>query len=186
MTYNSQSKLFCLEAVPNVQASSVSRLFPMLEYLALEQELTNVYQSCDSIEGLEQSLGNLLYEDANFKHYEILYLVFPGSGENIILGGYRYAVAEIAELFEGKLKNKLVHFANSKTLDIDLESAQYFLDVSGAKALSGYNKSVPIPSDKADAKLFTLFQEIADMRELALELVTEFPAAKALGFQLYY
>jgi hypothetical protein len=44
-----------------------------------------------------------------------------------------------------------VHFANIKELDLDVEEAQYFIDVTGARALSGYGTAVDtgIHLDKA-------------------------------------
>ena len=113
------SKLFCLEAVNDSSANSDSALFPMLEHLALEHDVTNVYQSCDSIAGFEQSLNDLLYEDKNFKSYEAIYLVVSGQENSVDIGNYRYSLEEIAELFEGKLKGKLVHFANTKTFNAE-------------------------------------------------------------------
>ncbi|RZJ68640.1 MAG: hypothetical protein EOO50_00220 [Flavobacterium sp.] len=182
------SKLFCLEAVHDVSSDRESKLFPMLENLALEYGITNVYQSCDSIAGMEESLENLLYEDKNFKSYEAIYLVFPGNADDIVIDDYRYSLAEIAELFEGKLKKKIIHFANSKTLDIDLETAQYFLDVTGAKALSGYTRQAPIDSSFLDAKLFGYYyEETDDVRELVKLLLEKHGAAcGALGFRLFY
>jgi hypothetical protein len=53
------------------------------------------------IEGLEESLGALLYDDHSFKDYVIIYLVMPGQENNICLHDYYYSLEEIAELFEG-------------------------------------------------------------------------------------
>lgn len=159
----------------------------MLEHLALEHHITNVYQSCDSIAGLEQSLDNLLYEDRNFKAYEIIYLVLEGRESFIEIEGYRYSLAEIAELFEGKLKNKIIHFSNSKTLDIDVETAQYFIDVTGAKALSGYTEPSAFDSLVLDAKFFAIYQETDDIIEVTKILLEDhYALCNALGFRIFY
>lgn len=181
------SSLYCLEAVRDVGQNRESRLFLMLEHLAREHDIVNVYQSCDTIAGFEQSLNNLLYEDRNFGDYEVLYLVVRGSQENIEIEGYRYSLAEIAELFEGKLKGKLIHFSNSKTLDIDLETAQYFLDVTGAKALSGYIRESATDSLTLDAKIFAYYQQQDDPEKLVQELLDDYNLlCAALGFRLFY
>jgi hypothetical protein len=39
------------------------------------------------------------------------------------------------------MKGKILHFANSKVLDLSNDEAQYFLDVTGARAISGYGTS---------------------------------------------
>jgi hypothetical protein len=48
----------------------------------------------------------------------------PGQENNICLHDY-YSLEEIAELFEGKLRGKIVHFP-IKVLDLSQEEAQYF------------------------------------------------------------
>lgn len=161
---------------------------PLLEHLALEYDITNIYQSCDDIASFEQSLNNLLYEDKNFKSYEVIYLAVGGTGNHIEIQGYTYSLEEIAELFEGKLSKKIIHFCNSKTLDIDLETAQYFLDVTGAKALSGYTEGSGFDSLFLDSKLFGYYyNETDDVTELAsLMLENHNAACQALGFRLFY
>jgi hypothetical protein len=58
------------------------------------------------------------------KDYVIIYLVMPGQENNICLHDYYYSLEEIAELFEGKLRGKIVHFPIKK-LDLSQEEAQY-------------------------------------------------------------
>lgn len=180
-------KLFCLEGVKDVSAANTSFILPFLENLALHQGIVNTYKTCDSIESLEESLSALLYADRNFKDYEILYLVFEGEGNAIVLDDYYYTLGEIAEFFEGKLSGKMVHFANTKLLDLDEEEAQYFLDVSGAKSVSGYNKRVTVYSAAIDNQFFALCQQYDDVVEIVEELYARHAAiCNAMGFVLYY
>ena len=59
---HSNTKLFCLETVSDViSQTNSSTILPSLEKLALQYNITNIYQTCDSIEGLEESLSTLLY-----------------------------------------------------------------------------------------------------------------------------
>ncbi len=184
---NDNSKLFCLEGVADTDCTAPSKMFPCLEHLALRYGITNVYKSCDSIEGFEESLNILLYEDRNFQDYEILYFVFEGRENHIEIDRYTYSLEEIAELFEGKLTDKIIHFANTKSLDIDTETAQYFLSVTGAKALSGYTEKAPILSAVLDSKFFGLYQDIDDISELVATLFEEnYNLCKSLGFELHY
>src|SRR6478752_7099550 len=126
---DSDKFIFCLEAVADVEKN--------LAQLAFEG-ISSIYKTCDTIEGLEESLSALLHDDHNFKDYEIIYLVMQGKRNNICLNDYYYSLEEIAELFEGKMTGKILHFANTKVLDLSKEEAQYFLDVTGATAISGY------------------------------------------------
>ena len=181
------SKLFCLESVPDVTSQTSSIILPSLEKLALQYNITNVYQTCDSIEGLEESLSTLLYEDRNFHDYEIIYFVFQGRDNDIITDNYLYSLEEIAEFFEGKLTNKRIHFANTLQLDLDSETAQYFLDVTGAISISGYRNPAPILSTIIDNPFFALCQEYDDVTDIVEALFEKhYTLAKAMGFTLYY
>ncbi|MFC4818490.1 DUF6642 family protein [Flavobacterium sp. GCM10023249] len=185
--YQDHSKLFCLEGVNDVTVNRESPIVPFLEGLALQHDITNIYKTCDSIEGVEESLNALLYEDRNFRDYTIIYLVFAGRDNAIVLDNYYYTLEEIAEIFEGKLKGKILHFANTKLLDLDEEQAQFFLDVTGAKAVSGYRKSVPVLSTVIDHQFFRLCQEYDDVVTIVEELYeNHYALCKTMGFTLYY
>jgi hypothetical protein len=180
--------IFCLEAVPDIETETVTEVLKNLELLALEQGISSIYKTCDTIEGLEESLSALRYDDHNFKDYEIIYLVMKGEANNICLHDYYYSLEEIAELFEGKLTGKIMHFANTKILDLSEEEAQYFLDITGARAISGYgvafNNLTSINLDKA---FFCLCQEEDNVIEAVEELHQKhYELCKLLDFRLYY
>lgn len=179
--------IFCLEAISDSDYPEQTPVIVGLETLAL-QGITSIYNYCDSIEELEERLGVLVYDDAHFKEYEIIYLVMEGDQNTIQLNDYLYTLQEIAELFEGKMKGKIIHFANTKPLDLTPEEAQYFIDVSGARAVSGYGlDSVSVNSLPLDQLFFSLCQEEHDLKEV-VELMHQknYLACKALDFRLYY
>lgn len=170
-----------------MELDTSSKMFPYLENLALRYDITNVYKSCDSIESFEASLEVLLYEDREFQDYEILYFVFEGEEDRIEIDRYTYSLSEIALLFEGKLNNKIIHFANTKVLNIDNETAQDFLNITGAKALSGYKHPSPIFSAILDSRLFGLYVDTIDPPELIETLFKEnYNLCKNLGLELHY
>jgi len=180
--------IFCLEAVPDVETSNTTDVIKNLEQLAIEEGIASIHKTCDTIEGLEESLSALLYDDHNFTDYEIIYLVMPGEGNNICLNDYYYSFEEIAELFEGKLKGKIVHFSNAKVLDLNEEEAQYFLDITGARAVSGYGSEVRnLTSCPIDKAFFGLCQQHDDITEVVEELYQKhYALCKLLDFRLYY
>ncbi len=179
--------IFCLEAVADLDKISTNPLIKNLEKLALEQGINSIHKTCDTIEGLEESLNALRYDDHNFKNYEIIYLVMPGENNNICINDYYYSLEEIAELFEGKLRGKILHFANTKALDISLEEARYFLDVTGASAISGYGTAYNmLSSTTIDNAFFSLFQKQEDLVAIVQELEEKhYALSKALGFRVY-
>ena len=179
--------IFCLEAVPDIEIDVTTETVKSLEKLALKG-IDSIYKTCDTIEGLDESLNVLLYEDHNFKNYEIIYLVMKGEENNICLNNYYYSLEEIAELFEGKMRGKIIHFANSKPLDLSNEESQYFLDITGARAISGYgNYSTKVTSGSLDQVFFSLCQDEENVIEIVEELHQKhFALCKLLDFRLYY
>ncbi|MEW5677188.1 DUF6642 family protein [Flavobacterium enshiense] len=178
--------IYCLESVQDT-ATSKSVILPFLEDLAVRYGITNIYKNCDSIEGFEESISTLLYEDRHFKDYTILYLVFEGRSNELKIDNYYYSFEEIADFFEGKLKGKIIHFANTLQLDLEEETFQYFLDVTGAKAVSGYANAVPILSTVLDNLYFSLSQDYEDVIELVEALYDkQYNLSTSLGFRMYY
>lgn len=184
---NDKSKLFCLENLPDMALEDSSKTLPYLEQLAMKYGLTNVYKSCECIDTFESSLDTLLYEDRNFQDYELLYFIFKGFDDYITLDRYTYSLQEIAERFEGKLTDKILHFSNQKALNLDEEECQYFIDVTGAKAVSGYSKQHLISSTPLDMTFFGLYDPDTAIRDLVESLFEKnFKACTELGFHLYY
>ncbi|GAL77747.1 hypothetical protein JCM19274_5460 [Algibacter lectus] len=126
--------------------------------------------------------------DHNFKDYEIIYLVITGEANSICLNDYYYSLQEIAEIFEGRLDGKILHFSNAKVLDLDEEEAQYFIDITGARGISGYgNASNGITSSSLDIAFFNLFNEDDNMLDVVEELhQRHYKLCKLLDFRLYY
>ena len=180
--------IYCLEAVDSVENETVTDIQKSLEHLTVQYGISSIYKACDSIEGLEESLSTLVSDDHYFKHYEIIYLVMTGEANSICLNDYYYSLQEIAEIFEGKLTEKVLHFSNAKVLDLDSDEAQYFLDITGAKAISGYgNPYKGLSSSNLDKVFFNLFSDNNSILDVVEELhQIHYNACKLLDFRLYY
>ncbi len=180
--------IFCLEGVNDVEIDIVTDTQKKLEELTMDYGITSIHKTCDTIEDLENSLNALVLDDHNFKNYEIIYLVMTGEANSICLNDYYYSLQEIAEIFEGRLNDKILHFSNAKVLDLDEEEAQYFLDITGAKAISGYGYEFNgISSVNLDKVFFNLFNEDDDMFEVVEKLHQKhYKLCKLLDFRLYY
>ena len=180
--------IYCLEAVHEIETEKVTEAQESLEQLAKKYGIASIYKTCDTIEGLEDSLNALVLDDHNFKDYEIIYLVITGEANSICLNDYYYSLQEIAEIFEGRLKGKILHFSNAKILDLDEEEAQYFLDITGAKGISGYGNAFNgISSTNLDKAFFNLFKEDDNMLDVVEELhQRHYNVCKLLDFRLYY
>lgn len=179
--------IYCLESQSEGSPSQKSVVLSSLENLATQYGITNVYATFDSIESFEGSISTLLYEDRFFKDYGIIYLVLEGRDNQLQIDNYYYSLEEIAEFFEGKLTDKILHFANSMSLDLEEETFQYFLDVTGAKAISGYVSRVPVVSTSLDNLYFSLLDSEDSITEVVVELHEEaYVLCKTLGFRVYY
>lgn len=180
--------IYCLEAVDDIETDQITDTQENLEQLAMKYGIASIYKTCDTIEGLEASLNTLVLDDHCFKDYEIIYLLITGEANSICLNDYYYSLQEIAEIFEGRLKGKILHFSNAKVLDLDEEEAQYFLDVTGAKGVSGYgNEYNGITSLNLDKAFFNLFKEDDNMLAVVEELhQRHYNVCKLLDFRLYY
>ena len=180
--------IYCLEAVDDIETDEITEAQKKLEQLSSQYGVSSIYKTCDTIEGLESSLNTLVLDDHHFKNYEIIYLVITGEANSICLNDYYYSLQEIAEIFEGKLKGKILHFSNAKVLDLDEEEAQYFLDITGARGVSGYgNEFNGISSSNLDIAFFNLFKEDENMLDVVEELhQRHYKACKLLDFRLYY
>ncbi|PKH51757.1 hypothetical protein CXF68_14160 [Tenacibaculum sp. Bg11-29] len=180
--------IYCLEAVHDIETDDVTETQKKLEQLTMQYGVASIYKTCDTIEGLETSLNALLLDDHNFNDYEIIYMVITGEANSICLNDYYYSLQEIAEIFEGRLSGKILHFSNAKVLDLDEEEAQYFLDITGAKAISGYgNEFNGVTSSNLDIAFFNLFKEDENMLEVVEELHQKYyKICKLLDFRLYY
>jgi len=185
---NDDKFIFCLEAVADVESEEVTETYTNLQQLAWEQNIGSIYQTCDTIEGMVDSLNALLYNDHDFRNYEIIYLVMQGEKNTICLNGHYYSIEEVAEIFEGRMKGKIIHFANAKVLDLTPEEAQYFLDVTCAKAISGYGAEFgKITSSSLDKAFFSLFEDEDDVIEIVEELHRKhYALCKLLDLRLYY
>ena len=180
--------IYCLEAVEDVEVETITETQNKLDQLTSQYGVASIYNTCDSIEGLENNINTLVLDDHNFNDYEIIYLVITGEANSITLNDYNYSLQEVAELFEGRLQGKILHFSNIKVLDLDEEEAQYFLDITGAKAISGYGYAYNgITSSNLDIAFFNLFKEDDNMFDVVEELHQKhYKLCKLLDFRLYY
>src|SRR5690606_8067728 len=110
-----------------------------------------------------------------------------GEQNEIRINEYTYTLEEIAELFEGILKGKILHFANTKVLNLDEDNAQYFLNVIGAKVISVYQQHIFMNCFVLDQYCLGLHLQTDSPSELVVTLFdNHYGLCSALGFHLYY
>jgi hypothetical protein len=83
------------------------------------------------------------------------------------------------------LTGKILHFANTKTLDLSAEEAQYFIDVTGARAISGYGTAYNrLSSINLDKTFFSLCQDEDDLIEIVKNCIKTVCALQTARFQI--
>lgn len=163
MSHNKKN-IFCLEGDWNDNLKHKSSILPALELLELNNGIQSIYKTCGSYGEFEVRLNQILADKRKYNSFEIIYLAFHGSKNKIFIGDEAYSLEEIAETFEGRLEGKIIHFGSCKTLSIDEDQAKYFLEVTGAKAISGYGKNVDfISSTVVDILFFEMCQKYERM-----------------------
>ena len=177
-------RIYCLEGMGALPGVSVETI---LAQWALDFGLTSIHGPCESMEMMESYWHHWVREDRQSGRYPALYFVVGGHSSVLEVDGYQYDLYELADAFEGKLTGKRLHFANTKQLVLDEETAQYVLDVTGAQSISGYAHRVPLLSFDLDGLFFALSQQYASVVELTEVLhEKQYAACKMLGFTLYY
>lgn len=180
-------KIFCLQSEINNSQQNKKSILPSLENFTLQHSITTVYKTYNTFEDFEECLNNLIYEDKNFKDYKVIYIITEGSDNELIIDDYKYSFNEIAEIFEGKLTDKILHFSNLTHLNLEEDTAQYFLDVTGAKAISGYSNETAIFSAILDFEYFLLCERFENAIIATKEIYNKnYALAKTLGFTCYY
>ena len=79
--------IYCLEGVDDIETDTVTEAQKNLEQLTLHYGVASIHKTCDTIEGLEDSLNTLVLVDHHFKDYELIYLVMTGEANSICLNG---------------------------------------------------------------------------------------------------
>src|SRR5690625_7781023 len=91
-------KLYCIESVPDTDFHEHSRAWRFLEKLASNYNIHNIYKACEDMEGLEASLGQLIYEDMHIYDFRVIYFILEGDTNEIILNYTVYRLEELAEM----------------------------------------------------------------------------------------
>ncbi len=185
---NKKKDIFCLEGDWNDNLKHKSSILPALELLELNNRITSIYKTCGSYEEFEVRLNQIVSTPKKYKSFEIIYLAFHGSKNKIFIGNEAYSLEEIATTFKGKLNDKIIHFGSCKTLSINKKQADKFLEVTGAKAISGYGKNVAfISSTVVDILFFEMCQKFERLHSIRENMHNHYgDLCSALDFKFYY
>lgn len=140
-------KIFCLETEWNLSKTKKMRdkasMLPLLSFLEQSEGIEYIFRNVASRMDLKYYLSQLKYK--TYKDFQIVYLAFHGSSKAIYIPSdpnNPLSFSEFADISEGILQNKIVHFGSCRTLNTSEKTIQEFKDITGAKIVSGYTKSI--------------------------------------------
>lgn len=132
--------VFCLEGEWDSdlrQRVSVEPVLELLERLRLAQYIHRDVATLPEFEYYLKKWGQKRYRD-----FPILYLAMHGEEGMLHLGRDSLALADLADLMEGKADRGIVYFASCSTMMHDEEALKEFVKRTGATAAIGYWQDV--------------------------------------------
>jgi len=142
--------IYCLEGNWNKNPRSNQSIKPILELLNTTSGVKYIYRKCNSKDELLEYLRQYTFK--RYQNYTILYLAFHGRKNRIFTGKEYTTLKEIADVLDGKLDNKIIHFGSCLTLGTDETKITDFINRTDCLFISGYKKAV----DYIDSTAFEL------------------------------
>lgn len=133
---------------------------PLLRFMEESYKIPFIYRRIATQGELEYYLKQFCKKE--YAKYEILYFSFHGQTHGIQLEGEKKILSlnDLLEIGGDIFKNRIVHFSSCRTLLGSQKSIDDFMNNSGAKAVSGYTRSVDsVLSAIHDIALFRECQE---------------------------
>ena len=136
-----QRYIYCLEGNWNKHPHSNQSIRPILDLLFTFSKTKYIYRKCptkeDFIKGLQA------FTQKRYSNYTVLYIAYHGRKNRIYFGKEHITLKEIADVLEGKLNGKIVHFGSCSTLNTTEKNITDFINRTGCSFISGYKKDVP-------------------------------------------
>jgi hypothetical protein len=179
--------IFCIEGIQYSDSNSSMPTQATLEVLAENDDILISYKTCSNFEEFESVLSSFLFEEKINQEFEMIYFALKGKPNYIEINDEFLSLEELADLFEGKFENKMIHFGGDSILRVSDEEIHYFMEITNASSVSGYSLDSPLLATLAiDALFFETcqkFDEFSDIKLGFYKKYTKFCAA--LGFRMY-
>ncbi len=149
--------IYCLEGNWNTNPRSRQSVRPILELLHHSYyRIKYVYRRCNTKAEFFEYIRQ--YTFRRYDNYTVLYIAFHGRPNKIVVGREEVALSEIADVLEGYLSGRVVHFGSCSTLRTKRSNIDDFLRRTKADVLSGYRQNVDFV--EASALEMTLLKKL--------------------------
>lgn len=181
--------IFCLEGDWDENLKKKSSILPALELLNINSSIDSIYKTCRSRREFFVRLEQLLSDNRRYSKYQIIYLAFHGFKGGIQISEYEdITLSELGDFFEGRLKDKMIHFGSCSTLKSHEDEFYNFLEKTEALSISGYQKDIDfISSTVVDTLFFELCQNFKSIKAIDNNMYANYKQlCEQLEFKIYY
>lgn len=187
-SFQREKNIFCIEGSWVNDHRSKTSVKLALDFLECIEGIKPIVKQCQNKETLKELLEDCTL--SKYKKYNIIYLAFHGTSENIFVGKRNKTVNldEIAEMIGDKANGKIIHFGCCSTLDTTGWKLRSFLNKTGALAISGYNKDIDFTKSTAfDLMYFQQCHKTTNIIKIEKEMKAYHnKLGKELGFVIKY
>lgn len=168
-----EKNIYCLEGNWDKHPRSTKSIRPILELLKTSSKVKYIYHRCLTKEEFLRHLSD--FTKLRYSNYSILYFAFHGRSNRIVLGREEILLSELADVLEGKLSGKIVHFGSCSTLRTSDFNISDFINRTGCNCVSGYKKKIDYVSSTAfDLVYFDLLQNYTNLENTFKVLEKDF------------
>jgi hypothetical protein len=149
--------IFCLEGDWTDDLRSKNSIKAALDFLHDNSKIRYIHRHASTKEEIANRL--LEYNKKKYSDYTICYLAFHGEPNKIKVGRELMTLDELAEISQGLLKNKIVHFGSCSSLRLNKRYIERFLKKTNALCVSGYKLDFSfVPGTVLDLLFFEMCQ----------------------------
>ena len=159
---NYEKYIYCLEGSWHKTPRSNQSVKPILELLNTFHKVKYSYRRCLTKDEFINGLRTFTHK--RYSKYTILYVAYHGLKNGIYIGKEFITLKEIANVLEGKLYSKIVHFGSCSTLRTAEANILNFINRTDCSLISGYKKDVGYIDSSAFELLY--FEALQKYRSL--------------------
>ena len=165
--------IYCLEGNWNKNPRSNQSVKPILDLLHTFSKMKYIYRKCATKDEFLKGLKT--FTQKRYSNYTVLFIAYHGRENSIYFGNDYITLKEIANVLEGKLNGKIVHFGSCSTLHTSSKNITDFVTRTGCSLISGYKKNVEqISSGAFELIYFELLQRCASFRKVHSIIIKQY------------
>ena len=169
-----QRYIYCLEGNWNKHPHSNQSMEPILELLFTFSKIKYIHHKCPTKEEFIKALQT--FTQKRYSNYTVLYIAYHGRKNRIYFGKEYITLKEIANVLEGKLHGKIIHFGSCSTLNTTERNITDFINRTGCSFVSGYKKDVPyIESSAFELLYFNVLNTYRTYNTIRKNIICKYP-----------